>query len=81
MSGRGEGARGRRLRLRDSRPCPALAETGPRQRRPGCYAGAVGQLGFGPTFQHMWDLYRAYSQAGFRTGYLDVRQLLLERGW
>jgi cyclopropane-fatty-acyl-phospholipid synthase len=28
----------------------------------------------------MWDLYLAYSQAGFRTGYLDVRQLLLKRG-
>jgi len=29
----------------------------------------------------MWDLYLAYSQAGFRTGYLDVHQLLPERGW
>jgi cyclopropane-fatty-acyl-phospholipid synthase len=33
------------------------------------------------TFQRMWDLYLAYSQAGFRAGYLDVHQLLLERGW
>jgi cyclopropane-fatty-acyl-phospholipid synthase len=41
----------------------------------------VGQLGFGPIFQRMWDLYLAYTQAGFRTGYLDVRQLLPERSW
>ena len=39
------------------------------------------QLGFGPTFQRMWNLYLAYSEAGFRAGYLDVHQLLLERGW
>ena len=36
----------------------------------------MGQLGFGPIFQRLWDLYLAYTQAGFRTGYLDVRQLL-----
>ena len=41
----------------------------------------MGQLGFGPIFQRMWDLYLAYSQAGFRTGYLDVRQLLPQHGW
>jgi cyclopropane-fatty-acyl-phospholipid synthase len=40
---------------------------------------AVTQLGFGPTFQRMWNLYLAYSEAGFRSGYLDVHQLLLER--
>ena len=44
-------------------------------------ADAVTQLGFGPTFQRMWNLYLAYSEAGFRAGYLDVHQLLLERGW
>ncbi len=44
-------------------------------------AGAVTQLGFGPTFQRMWNLYLTYSEAGFRAGYLDVHQLLLERGW
>jgi cyclopropane-fatty-acyl-phospholipid synthase len=43
-------------------------------------ADAVRQLGFGPTFQRMWNLYLAYSEAGFRAGYLDVDQLLLERG-
>jgi len=41
--------------------------------------GQVGQLGFGPTFQRMWNLYLAYSEAGFRAGYLDVHQLVLER--
>ncbi len=43
--------------------------------------GQVGQLGFGDTFQRMWDLYLAYSEGGFRAGYLDVHQLVLERGW
>ena len=43
--------------------------------------GAVGQLGVRPAVQRMWDLYLAYTQAGFRTGYLDVRQFLPERGW
>ncbi len=42
-------------------------------------ADAATQLGFGPTFQRMWNLYLAYSEAGFRAGYLDVHQLLLER--
>jgi len=41
----------------------------------------VGQLGFGPGFQRMWELYLAYSEAGFRAGYLDVHQLILERRW
>jgi cyclopropane-fatty-acyl-phospholipid synthase len=27
----------------------------------------------------MWNLYLAYSEAGFRSGYLDVHQLLLQR--
>ena len=27
----------------------------------------------------MWDLYLAYSQAGFLAGYRDVHQLLLQR--
>jgi cyclopropane-fatty-acyl-phospholipid synthase len=42
-------------------------------------ADTVTQLGFGPTFQRMWNIYLAYSEAGFRAGYLDVHQLLLER--
>jgi cyclopropane-fatty-acyl-phospholipid synthase len=36
-------------------------------------------LGFDSTFQRMWTFYLAYSEAGFRSGYLDVRQLLLTR--
>jgi cyclopropane-fatty-acyl-phospholipid synthase len=44
-------------------------------------AGGVSALGFGPAFQRMWNLYLAYSEAGFRAGYLDVHQLVLERGW
>ena len=39
----------------------------------------VRELGFDTTFQRMWRLYLAYSEAGFRAGYLDVRQLLLTR--
>lgn len=39
-----------------------------------------GQLGFGPIFQRTWNLYLAYSETGFRAGYLDVHQLVLERG-
>jgi cyclopropane-fatty-acyl-phospholipid synthase len=42
-------------------------------------AGKVSALGFSPTFQRMWNLYLAYSEAGFRAGYLDVHQLTLER--
>jgi cyclopropane-fatty-acyl-phospholipid synthase len=42
-------------------------------------ADEVGRLGFSPAFQRMWNLYLAYSEAGFRSGYLDVHQLLLER--
>ena len=44
-------------------------------------SGAVGEMGFGQTFQRMWNLYLAYSEGGFRAGYLDVHQLVLERGW
>jgi cyclopropane-fatty-acyl-phospholipid synthase len=44
-------------------------------------ADTVSALGFGPVFQRMWNLYLAYSEAGFRAGYLDVHQFVLERGW
>ncbi|MFD6248334.1 class I SAM-dependent methyltransferase [Streptomyces roseolus] len=37
-------------------------------------------LGFDPVFQRMWEFYLAYSEAGFRSRYLDVRQLLLTEG-
>ncbi|XCM84213.1 class I SAM-dependent methyltransferase [Kitasatospora sp. HUAS MG31] len=42
-------------------------------------AAEVTALGFDTVFRRMWELYLAYSEAGFRTGYLDVRQLLLTR--
>ena len=44
-------------------------------------AGAerVGRLGFDETFRRMWSLYLAYSEAGFRTGYLDVEQLTITK--
>ncbi|MFF9340467.1 class I SAM-dependent methyltransferase [Streptomyces sp. NPDC014773] len=41
---------------------------------------AVAGLGFDPVFQRMWEFYLAYSEAGFRSRYLDVRQLLLTEG-
>jgi cyclopropane-fatty-acyl-phospholipid synthase len=37
----------------------------------------IAQLGFDDTFRRMWEFYLAYSEAGFRTGYLDVSQLRL----
>jgi cyclopropane-fatty-acyl-phospholipid synthase len=40
-------------------------------------APEVEALGFDATFQRMWTFYLAYSEAGFRSGYLDVGQLLL----
>ncbi|MDT0380111.1 cyclopropane-fatty-acyl-phospholipid synthase family protein [Streptomyces sp. DSM 42041] len=42
-------------------------------------ADEVGALGFDDTFRRMWTFYLAYSEAGFRSGYLDVRQLLLTK--
>jgi cyclopropane-fatty-acyl-phospholipid synthase len=43
------------------------------------HAAVVGKLGFDETFRRMWSLYLAYSEAGFRTGYLDVAQLTLTK--
>ena len=42
-------------------------------------AELVDRLGFDCTFRRMWDFYLAYSEAGFRSGYLDVAQLILRR--
>ncbi|WP_109509604.1 SAM-dependent methyltransferase [Nocardioides speluncae] len=42
-------------------------------------AEAVDRLGFDETFRRMWSLYLAYSEAGFRSGYLDVVQLGMEK--
>ncbi|WP_432105385.1 class I SAM-dependent methyltransferase [Streptomyces sp. bgisy091] len=39
----------------------------------------VDALGFDATFRRMWTFYLAYSEAGFRSGYLDVQQILLTR--
>jgi cyclopropane-fatty-acyl-phospholipid synthase len=42
-------------------------------------AGEVAALGFDGVFRRTWELYLAYSEAGFRSGYLDVVQLGLEK--
>ena len=36
-------------------------------------------LGFDDRFCRMWEFYLAYCEAGFRTGYLDVAQIRIER--
>jgi cyclopropane-fatty-acyl-phospholipid synthase len=36
--------------------------------------------GFDETFRRMWEFYLAYSEAGFRSGYLGASQLQLTRG-
>ncbi|GIH26387.1 cyclopropane-fatty-acyl-phospholipid synthase [Acrocarpospora phusangensis] len=46
------------------------------------YAGRRAELtllGFDEVFHRMWNLYLAYSEAGFRSGYLNVHQFILER--
>lgn len=40
-------------------------------------AERIAGLGFDETFRRMWRLYLAYSEAGFRAGYLDVGQFAL----
>lgn len=40
---------------------------------------AVARLGFDEVFARMWELYLAYSEAGFRSGYLDVYQWTFAR--
>jgi cyclopropane-fatty-acyl-phospholipid synthase len=42
-------------------------------------ADEAARLGFDETFRKMWSFYLAYSEAGFRSGYLDVVQLVLTR--
>ncbi|MGW4562093.1 class I SAM-dependent methyltransferase [Streptomyces sp. NPDC004561] len=42
-------------------------------------AEEVEALGFDETFRRMWTFYLAYSEAGFRSGYLDVQQFLLTK--
>jgi cyclopropane-fatty-acyl-phospholipid synthase len=43
-------------------------------------ADVVAALGFDRTFRRMWEFYLGYSEAGFRSRYLDVRQILLTEG-
>jgi cyclopropane-fatty-acyl-phospholipid synthase len=40
----------------------------------------LAHLGFDEVFGRMWELYLAYSEAGFRSGYLDVYQWTFARG-
>ncbi|GAA4900137.1 cyclopropane-fatty-acyl-phospholipid synthase [Stackebrandtia albiflava] len=42
-------------------------------------AAQVDRLGFDETFRRTWRLYLAYSEAGFRSGYLNVCQFVMER--
>jgi cyclopropane-fatty-acyl-phospholipid synthase len=42
-------------------------------------APQVTALGFDEVFNRMWTFYLCYSEAGFRSGYLDVSQLTLAR--
>jgi len=42
------------------------------------HASEVDALGFDAVFRRMWTLYLAYSEAGFRSGYLNVQQFALE---
>ncbi|WP_235921899.1 SAM-dependent methyltransferase [Lentzea tibetensis] len=37
----------------------------------------IASLGFDDTFRRMWEFYLAYSEAGFRVGYLGVRQFAI----
>jgi len=39
----------------------------------------VAELGFDEKFRRMWEFYLAYCEAGFRTGYIDVAQIQMER--
>lgn len=41
---------------------------------------SVSALGFDDALYRMWQLYLAYSEAGFSSGYLDVHQWIFQRG-
>ena len=43
------------------------------------HATEADALGFDSTFRRVWQFYLAYSEAGFRSGYLDVQQIVLDR--
>ncbi len=42
-------------------------------------ADGVAALGFDATFRRLWEFYLAYCEAGFASGYLNVRQILLTK--
>ena len=39
----------------------------------------VGQLGFDARFMRIWTFYLAYCEAGFRSGNIDVRQMVFAK--
>ncbi|MGV8873696.1 MAG: class I SAM-dependent methyltransferase [Rhodococcus sp. (in: high G+C Gram-positive bacteria)] len=43
------------------------------------YRREAEDLGFDEVFARMWHFYLCYSEAGFRSGYLDVQQIVLDR--
>lgn len=49
------------------------------RERFGTRAAEAAALGFDSTFRRVWQFYLAYSEAGFRSGYLDVQQIVLDR--
>jgi cyclopropane-fatty-acyl-phospholipid synthase len=74
-------AAGTSLRMRDSFSMgPHYAHTLRLwSQRFGAAADDVDGLGFDRIFRRMWRFYLAYSEAGFRAGYLDVHQFVLDR--
>ncbi|MEV5652897.1 class I SAM-dependent methyltransferase [Nocardia sp. NPDC052254] len=42
-------------------------------------AEGVAAIGFDATFRRVWQFYLAYSEAGFRSGYLDVEHIVVAR--
>ena len=49
------------------------------QERFGSRRAQALELGFDETFCRMWQFYLAYSEAGFRAGYIDVQQFVMSR--
>jgi cyclopropane-fatty-acyl-phospholipid synthase len=68
------------LRLReDQRRGPDYAETLRRWRRAfNAAEKEVDGLGYDARFRRMWDYYLAYCEAGFDSGSIDLRQMLLQ---
>ncbi len=75
----GESAREHGLRITDDHAFgPHYAETLRLWReRFDARGDEVRELGFDEMFGTMWRLYLAYSEAGFRSGYLDVHQFVI----